>query len=204
MGLDGGNAIEIQVRMVTQSQLVYTKMEYSPTGDNTTLSAQNCTEAFWEAVSAEWLDCITEQTRVLSVQGRIRGNPNAGLTYTKTIDFDGTVVGDTLPVWVTATMTKYPDNETAYNPDDATPFKLGRVSISGIPESFQNRGVLTSAGLAALAPLANVLRVIPASIAWDTPELGMMITRYANGLFVQRAWVTALTPSRVGSQLTRK
>lgn len=204
MAIDGGNSIEVTILTLQNNKLCYCNLEYMPTGANASLDVQDCIEHIYTQIADPLTDALSAAVTWLSLDGRLRGTPNSGRTYSKSVNSAGQIAGDVLPVYVTYSFDKYPDNDNKYSPTNAPSFRNGRACLSGVPEAFQNNGALIGTYQGVLDTLAAALWTIPEDIFNGVPELRQVMTRYTAGQFVARARVDAFTFNRIGTQLTRK
>lgn len=196
------NALLLQIKAISQTELWYANLVYIPA--DLTPSAIDPIEATegWVTDNMTALrNCLCDTTQVLSVTGTLRGTPNAGLSHQVVVSQYGTIDGEELPVWVTASIKKYPDNTTVTHPEHGE-FRAGRIALSGVPEAAQNGGALQSTYAVAVGTFCSNIMVLEQTL---NPSLGLAMGRgFGNAALVNTVLVSSCALNRIGSQLTRK
>lgn len=196
------NGIDLQIRTLVQNEFCYTNLVYYPWNNPTALDLDEFLDAWDTQVMSYLLDTLSESAEVISIKGTLRGTPYSGRTMTKFINQNGTLTGDCLPAWVTASYRKWPDDASQI-PANEPLFKPGRMSISGIPESAQVNGIPTASYTALVASFCvEVINISLLSIA-DTVTL-TMDREVGSKYGFSRVKVGDVDLQRIGSQLTRK
>lgn len=148
---------------------------------------------------------MVEEARIVQVKSWLRGNPNPFETRIRNQIVEGTVLGDGLPAFVSATLIEVPNNATRW-PATAQAFRPGRIAFTGVPESANLDGTLMPAYAALLQAFGNAIMSVPDTSGFGDPLLLFLDRTYAvktsSGL--ARAYVDSVHPGRIGTQNTRK
>lgn len=196
------NGFDLQVRSRVQNKDCYLNLVYYPWNNQTALDLEECIDAFQAQVVPSLLDTMSTTAQIISLKGTLRGTPFSGRTFTKAVSLSGTLTGDCLPAWVTASYRKWPDDASQI-PANEPLFKPGRMSISGIPESAQVDGVPTASYKALVATFC--VEVLSLSILSIADTITLTMDREVNSKYgFSRVKVGDVDLQRIGSQMTRK
>lgn len=140
--------IRIVMRGVQGGENCYNEFEYIRDSlPSSTVNSVNAATAFvtdtWPALRA----LLSNQYRLVEVEAQYYQNPSSGSTpaYILAVDEPGDVDdSEALPPDLVVMIQKVPNN-AAKDPVSEPDLGVGRARFSGIPESQQNNGLLTSA-----------------------------------------------------------
>lgn len=200
------NSVQFQWKYLSQGELWYVNGWYYPDPFPAAVDLDAAHTSI-NNIATNTLPFLCDTTTLISVTTTLRGTPNSGRTKTTHRNTPGLVTGsEELPVWVTASFKKWPDNDTI-EPTGQPEFRPGRFSFSGIPETAQEDGQVEAVYAATTATFCNsvteiilpTLDVIRLSLVRDPdPE------HLPEPIEFARAFVMEVELSRIGSQLTRK
>lgn len=148
------------------------------------------------AFTAEDFQFVSLLTRINYTGGLYDSEDEFPLTMT------GGVVADALPVYNTVSFTKVADPVDQLGTDPVL-IKRGRLSFSGVPETYQNNRIPAAGIVSQYNEAAAIIRAF--DVGDDTAE--MRIFRFAPGSStgaIKNARVAALVFNEFGTQLTRK
>jgi len=205
MSLDGGQILIAQFKSLYMGKFFYNTLHYAVDGAATPLDIDEYMPQFVGIATNEYADCLVETATVIEMKTWLRGDPNPFETRIDTFSAPGTIVGEGLPPFVSATLKIQPLNSTKW-PAGAQDFKYGRVALGGVPESASNGGVLQATYRAALQALCDVLYTVPSSTGFG-PVLKLYLDRtqpVVTSTGLARVFAQSISPWRVGSQNTRK
>lgn len=186
-------------------QLCYTNLEFqtiSETPSSFAPTAQEWLDAWWAENEVLLLACLSEDFTVERLEGRlIYGDTLVSSYGTLILGDPGAVADQALPVFVTASFIKWAD---PFDQEGAAPtdIKRGRLSLSGIPEAFQDNGVAIPAAVTTLQNLANNLLTL--TIGDQAYEMRIFRLPDGPGPALKNARVQTVQFSRIGTQNTRK
>ena len=152
----GSNTFRVTVRGIAQGQQTVTSWGYYPT-----VTFLNTDSAF--SIAGQWLtnyltlllDCLSVNFYVDSILFE-KWTGVFWDAYIHPTASPGNVAGECMPVYNSMGLRKLPDN-AEIDPVGAQPFRVGATRLPGMPESFQENGVYSSAANTALQALANPL-----------------------------------------------
>lgn len=163
------------------------------TAETDPIPAENLAEGFVTAIEADWLACLSDEATLACVYVR-RVKPTPSVAYTRIWNVVGTVADEPIPTTSAAVISWY----------TATAGKRtrGRNYFCGLPESFQNGGLIEGAGQTALVALADTLSDVIAAGAGGTGEWELCIYSRVNGTAVDVE--VNVVRSNLGTMRTRR
>lgn len=198
----------VTVRYILTGQICENVLEYG-TAETADYSDPVDFGTAWETANlSNFLDCLSNQVTLLDITFAPThpvGVP-AYAPYISVWNSAGSVDDDSLPPHVSYRLYKIPDNANIEGVLDG-PFRAGMTRISGVPESFQENGLLNSLGVGALNALAAGMVEItaPSAISGDVVFNLLMVRRVTGSTDFGLTKVFNYVASAVlGSQNTRK
>lgn len=207
--LTNNNYVEVQLKFLNLGRFMYTNLVYMSTVADEIIDRADCADA----INDQWFDSdvipniMTPDCHAIEIQVRSRG-VEAGFTYTRTQDYPGLTLSQSLPRWLTWSFRVFPDNANLFPIPGAPytqPFRYGRVQFPGIGESDQDAGIATVGAASRLDAVAAAVKQIDAQ--GSNGDLALIMARYLpipphnTQAFVN---VTDVIYNRIGSQNTRK
>ncbi len=187
--------IGLQAGQLTDTTLFY----YPTTGTDAETGAALATKWLTEN-QTKLLACMVDNWTFLELRWvkRTAGIDTNGFVP---INLQGTIVGDALPAFNSQVLVKIPDNAER-DPITAAPFRSGRASLPGVPESGQNDGAITVAQLA----LLDAFGLEAILIVGATSDYNLFYPRREGVPSTTTAAVpvSSFTGTKVGTQNTRK
>lgn len=210
--LENDSYVEIQVISAMQGQFCYMNLDYMSDVEDAVVKRSDALQRFLDGPLAYLQGIMVSTATILTVSARQRGVYQSGMTTSVTLNVPGLVEAEGLPVWDTFSFRKLPDTAGEYVHPSAvwlTPFKYGRIAVSGIPETFQEDGVAEASAATALNNFAGSVLELEAPTIPDgtSGNLWLIMNRYKDGEtipFQKRCDVLEVIPNRIGTQLTRK
>lgn len=163
------------------------------TAETDTIPAENLAEGFVTAVEADWLACLSDQAALACVYVR-RVKPTPGVAYTRIWNVVGTVADEPIPTTSAAVVSWYTTT--------AGKRTRGRNYFPGLPESFQDGGLLEGAAITAIQTLADTLMDVIAAGAGGTGEWELCVYSRVNGTGVDVE--SNVVRSNLGTMRTRR
>lgn len=162
----GNQTAIVQIKSLVAGQLCYNTLEYG-----TEEVGQYTTPAFF---SAAWIaanlfelaNVMSDQATVLSISTSTT-SPTGVPPYAphiQTVNQVGNVVSQVLPPYSSYRVYKQPDN-SAFEGSFGSTFRVGMVRFPGVPESYQQSGLLVPPGTAEIDALAASLLDVDAALA---------------------------------------
>jgi hypothetical protein len=202
------SVVQVEVITAVGTALAKNRLTYTtPDGPFSDVSPNDITVALAAAIIPVWQDCLSEVAKIIALTTRLDQKPPAYSYPSDTVYLEsfGTVEDQMMAPFDTAVIVKQPDPETI-DPPLSQAFKNGRVEVSGIPESFNNGGLLTSTGQAAMNALGEAMETFDVTIGGDVVTWTLMMYRLnAGGTSSTNVLVAETYASqRLGSRVSRK
>ncbi len=200
--IEGTNIAIISVLGIQGSELTQSTMEYYPSIGAGLGTPTDVIDAWRANTEANWLALVSEQWTMLEVRcsKKVAGIYTDGV---RVVNTPGGVVGDVLPPLNTFSLVKIPDNAERDPPAGRLVGK-GRVAISGVPESLQNNGFITSPGRVAADLLAESLEFFVDAVNTTTYTMYIQSLELPTDPTEEFAPVFDIAFNRLGTQLSRK
>jgi hypothetical protein len=144
-----GDVYELSVQVPVKGEHTFCVLHYRESvACNEAIPAKELAVAFRAAAETAWLDVLSDQAAIACLYVR-RISPSAGVAWTEIVNEVGNEAGEPIPTTSAALLTQY----------SATASRRGRGRnyIAGIPENFQDGGLLEDAAIALLQALATEL-----------------------------------------------
>lgn len=162
----GNQTAIVQIKSLVAGQLCYNTLEYG-----TEETGQYTTPAFF---SAAWIaanlfelaNVMSDQATVLSI-GVSTTAPTGVPPYAphiQTVNQAGNVVSQVLPPYSSYRVYKQPDN-AAFEGTFGSAFRVGMIRFPGVPETYQQSGLVVPPGTAEIDTLATSLLEVDAALA---------------------------------------
>lgn len=157
--------LAFELRGMQAGQTVVTQLEYHSEVNAAGLTAVAVANAVNSVIWAAINPLVTNRYTLIEIRSRaiqVGANP-VDDSYIFTVNEPGALDEETLPPNVTAVIRKNVDNTTRL-PIGAAEFRNGFVGFSGIPESVQENGLLTTAAINDWLAVANAIESITLNI----------------------------------------
>lgn len=205
MALSSGNYLRIQLKQLYAGEFCYTNLEYYPIGAALTINDLVSAFADFNTLVVPQINAIqVEDVQNLNLRIQRRGINDNNADYEQAITGSGFVAADGLPAYNTWSFAKVPANAEV-EPIDDMDFRNGRIAVSGVPETWQDKGYVTPGFLDELAAAALAMQQFDLTEGTDVVMKLRMDNRKSGGSGDRRAVPVAYVAfNRLGTQLTRK
>lgn len=206
-------AQQIMITLLTQvaGENCYTRLPYNSGDTEVYHDPADVLEDWLDLFVVLWKDIMPANTYIVAAQAESNRPPGVPLYLPsiQTIGEEGTVASDSLPPFVSYRFYKQFNNEDIDPPTATRPFKMGMLRPPGVPEAFQEAGVLNGAAISAITPLTSTLHnfatvdshIYTLSLAHPDPTG----TSAGGATLYSGVMVTGLVPSiYLGTQNSRK
>lgn len=214
--LTNPTGLECQIKWLWQGHFRYVNNLYIPDTVEEDWQLSDVMNAIEN--DSDWISSLraaqNEECRLLSIQGRIRGRPDAGTTQLINVNQLGLVVGDPTPSWLTINLRQIPDNANRLIVSGTpTPFKPGRMAMPGLTDVDIEGNTLGSAATALWQDVAdNLMRIVEGTNPQDSPAFSLAMTRLEKlspgpefpPILRAKANVLTTFPANIGTQLTAR
>lgn len=203
-------ALHVRLKGIQGTEFCYNNLWYFHPDNLTALTGAAAAAAVYDQIVTPMLVRLHQDFTMLEITVRANNYTSVIVPeYTRVVnEVGGYTVGQVLPPNVTVALMKVPDNSTV-DPVDGREFGIGRMSISGIPEDYQNNGILENTAYGDFSGFALGLLSIDILVGGVNQEfvLGMQGERVPGvpGPGNDKVQVTQMYPRQyVGTQNTRK
>jgi hypothetical protein len=199
MTILGNNNLAIYFRGFQRGVSCITRIDYTNLDSPSTVAPAAFSDEILATVVPLWLDVMALDYVLSEFEVFVYG-PAPDISILTPVNANGLVVSDALPPFVSQRIFKLPNN-TALEGGGGEPFKKGRISLPGVPESAQHNGILTSAHQAKLQDLADALASVVPAAPFDDQYVPWMYRPLPEGAVPV---LTMASSNQLGTQNSRK
>ena len=140
MAIIGSNVVYITQVGFQGGQKSASELAYYPTANPLGATAAQFAD-HWESLMVPLFQALlSDSYEIAHLDIKIRG-PAFNDDLIRPINVFGSIAGDVCSPWLAYSFRKFPDNQMIEGAN-TNPFRLGGFRLGGIPESYQNNGLL--------------------------------------------------------------